>query len=74
MYVDDLIITGNNVDHILCLKKKIVDTFEMTNIYLLKLFLGIQVLKMDDGIISSHPKYALDILERVKLNDCKSCV
>ena len=31
LYVDDLVINGNNVDLILGLKKQLDDTFEMTN-------------------------------------------
>ena len=62
-YVDDLFIIGNNVDLILGLKKQIADTFEMTNLGLLHLFLSIQVLQMDDGIFISQPKYAFDLLK-----------
>ena len=72
-YVDDLVINGNNVKLILVLKKQLVDTFEMSNLGLWHLFLGIQVLQMDDGIFISRTKYALDCLKRFKLDDYKSC-
>ena len=62
-YVDDLVITGNNVNMILGLKKHLADVFEMISIGLLHLFLGIQILQMDDGIFLSQPKYALYILK-----------
>jgi hypothetical protein len=51
LYVDDLVITGSNVDLSLGLKKQLVDTLEITDLGLLHLFLGIQVLQMDDDII-----------------------
>jgi hypothetical protein len=53
--VDDLVIARRNVDLILGLKKKIVDTFEMID-----LGRGIQFLQMDDGIFISQPKYVLN--------------
>jgi histone deacetylase 1/2 len=64
LYIDDLVITKSNVDINLDLKKQLVDTFEMTNLGLLHLFLGIQVLHMDDGIFISQPKYVWNILEK----------
>ena len=69
LYVDDLFITRNNVNMILGLKKQLVDTFEMIYLGLLNLFLGIQILRTDDGIFLSQPKYALDILKRFKMDD-----
>jgi hypothetical protein len=62
LYVDDLVITGSNVNLILGLKKQLANTFEMIDLGLLHLFLGIQVLQMDDGIFISQPKYVLNIL------------
>ena len=73
LYVDDLIITRNNVHLILGLKKQLANTFEMTNLGLLNFFMGIQMLQMDDGIFLSQHKHALDILKRFQINDCKSC-
>lgn len=48
--------------------------FEMIEPGLLHLFLGIQVLQMDDGIFLSQPKYVLDLLKRFKIEDCKACL
>ena len=70
-YVDDLVIYGNNVDLILSLKKWVVDTFEMTNLGILHLFLGIKVIQINDGIFLSQPKYDLDVLKWFKMDDCK---
>ena len=63
LYVDDLVINGNNFDLILGMKKQLADTFEMTNLGLLHFFLGIQILQMNDGIFISQPKYDLDLLK-----------
>ena len=53
--VVDLVINGNNVNMILGLKKQLVDIFEMGNLGILHLFLGIQELQMDDNISNSQP-------------------
>ena len=63
LYVDDLVMTGNNVNLILGLKKQLANTFETTDLILFHFFLGIQVLQMDDDIFISQPKYALDLLK-----------
>ena len=41
MYVDDLIITGNNDDHIAQVKKEIHESFKMTDLGLLHYYLGV---------------------------------
>ena len=50
LYVDDLIITRNNVNLILGLKKQLEDTFEMADLVMLQLFLVFKILQMDDVI------------------------
>jgi hypothetical protein len=49
------------------------DTFEMIDLGLLHFSLGIQVLQLDDGIFNSQLKYALDLLKRFKMEDCRPC-
>jgi len=55
------------------LKEKLVDTFKMTDLGILHFFLDIQVLKMDDGIFLSQPKYVLSLLQRLKMEVYKPC-
>ena len=43
VYVDDFVITGNNLDIILELKRQIPATFEMTDFGILHYFLGLKV-------------------------------
>jgi hypothetical protein len=50
LYVDDLHITRSTANFILGFKKRIKNTFEMTNLGLLHFFLGIQASQMDDDI------------------------
>jgi hypothetical protein len=67
VYVDDLVMTGNNIDLIFRLKKQLVDTFDMTDLGLLHYFLGLQVLPLTDGLFLSQSKYVLDLLTCFKM-------
>ena len=71
IYVDDLVITGNNLDLIVGLKRQLVETFEMIDLGLLHFFLGLQVLPMYNGFFLSQSKYVLDLLRRLNLDDYK---
>ena len=71
LYVDDLVIVGNNVDLILGLKRQLTDSFEMTDLRLLRFFMGIPILQRHDGIFLSQPKYVLSLLKRFNMDDCK---
>jgi hypothetical protein len=73
VYVDDLVITGNNIDLILILKKQLVDTFDMTDLGLLHYFLSLQVLPLSDGLFLSQSKYVMDLLNHFKMVDYKPC-
>jgi hypothetical protein len=63
MYVDDLIIMGNNDDHIAQVKKELHVGFKMTDLGLLHYYLGIEVFKRPHHIFISHSKYAVEILQ-----------
>ena len=54
LYVDDLILTGNDKALIGEIKKAIKNEVEMTNLGLLKYFLGTEVKQMHDGIFISQ--------------------
>lgn len=70
--VDDLFITGNNANLILCLKKQFTHNFEMNNLGLLYFLFGIQYLQLDDGILLLWPKYVMDLLKWFKLEHYKT--
>ena len=53
LYVDDLIITGNQLISIQKLKENLKNEFEMTNLGLLHYFLGLKIWNMADGIFLS---------------------
>ena len=63
LHVNDLVITGNNFNLILGLKKQLADTFEMIDLGIFHFFLGTEILQMKDCIFLFQPKYALDLLK-----------
>ena len=71
VYVDDMIITGNDEEEITRLQKELATEFEMKNLGGLKYFLGIEVSRSKQGIFLSQRKYVLDILTKVGMLECK---
>ena len=73
VYVDDPIITYNNLDLILGLKRQLDATFELIDLGILHYFLGLKFFPLFDGIFIYQPKYSLDILKHFKMGYCKLC-
>ena len=71
VYVDDIIITGNDQEGIQKLKQHLFYHFQTKDLGKLKYFLGIEVAQSQHGILISQRKYALDILEETGMLDCK---
>ena len=71
IYVDDMIITGDDIEKISRLQGQLATEFEMKNLGGLKYFLGIKVTRSKKGIFLSQSKYVLDLLSEVGLLDCK---
>jgi hypothetical protein len=69
VYIDELIITVNNNDIIIRLKKKLVDSFDMTDLGTLHYFMGFQVLPLCDGFFISQSKYVMDRLTHFMMDD-----
>jgi Reverse transcriptase (RNA-dependent DNA polymerase) len=70
LYVDDLIFMGNNEKMIKEFKEVTTQEFEMTDLGLMKYFLGIQVRQDKIGIFVSQEAYAKDILKKNKMDEC----
>ena len=71
IYVDDMIIIGNDIEEISRLQGQLASKFEMKNLGGLKYFLEIEVSKSKQGIFLSQRKYVLDLLSKMGLLDCK---
>ncbi|CAL8998309.1 unnamed protein product [Prunus brigantina] len=71
IYVDDMIITGNDKHEISELQDYLATEFEIKNLGGLKYFLGIEVARSQQGIFLSQRKYVLDLLTETGILDCK---
>ena len=70
VYVDDLFITGSNVQHIVEFKKEMSAQFEMSDLGRLTYYLGLEVSQHQGGITLSQKSYAERILEEAGMKDC----
>lgn len=71
IYVDDIIVTGNNSTFITTLLSQLQTNFALKDLGDLHYFLGIEVLKTSNGLILTQHKYALDLLLKAGMTDCK---
>ena len=60
VYVDDIILTGNDIKEMKLLKTKLAKEFEIKDLGKLRYFLGIEVAQSKKGIYVSQRKYILD--------------
>jgi len=74
LYVDDIILATSSND----LRQSIISLlsyeFAMKNLGPLSYFLGIAVTRHQQGLFLSQKKYAEEILARVGMSSCKSCL
>jgi len=63
MYVDDILLTGNDLTEIQRVKDCLLQQFRIKDLGDLKYFLGIEFSHSKTGIYMSQRKYALDILQ-----------
>ena len=71
VYLEDIVITGNDQDGIQKLKQHVFSHFQTKGLGKLKYFLGIKVAQSNYGMIISQRKYTLDILINTSMLDCK---
>ena len=70
MYVDDIIITGNDMTGITSLFH---GQFHTKDLGILKYFLGVEVMRSKRGIFLSQRKYVLDLLSETGKLAAKPC-
>ncbi|GKD28298.1 ribonuclease H-like domain-containing protein [Tanacetum coccineum] len=71
VYVDDIIIAGNNVAEIEKFKVFLKSKFMIKDLGKLKYFLGIEVVDTEKDICLNHRKYVLDLLSEYGMLACK---
>jgi transposase InsO family protein len=73
LYVDDLIIAGENEDEIITIKRRLSNRFEMKDLGIAKKFLGMEIEYGTDGSIKIHQdQYIQQLLERHGMGDCNA--
>ena len=72
VYVDDIIITGDDQEEIKRLKECLSKEFEVKDLGNLKYFLGIEVARTEKGISLCQRKYTLDLLSDMGMMGCRA--
>jgi hypothetical protein len=72
IFVDDIIITGDDALEVVRLKENLRREFEIKDLGQLRYFLGIQVVRSPRGIVLSQRKYVLDLLDETGMLGCHS--
>ena len=73
VYVDDIIITGNDDSGIASLKSFLHSQFQTKDLGSLKYFLGVEITRSKKGIFLSQRKYILDVLTETGKLGTKPC-
>lgn len=71
VYVDDIILTGDDVEELARIKAGLAVEFEMKDLGKLRYFLGMEVARSREGISVSQRKYVLDLLSETRMLGCK---
>jgi hypothetical protein len=70
VYVNDLVITGTKDAEVAAFKEEMKATFQMSDMWLLSFYLGIEVHQGDSGITLRQTAYAKRVIELAGLTDC----
>ena len=73
MYVDDILITGNNSNLIHQLISQLHSTFALKALGSVDYFLGFEVFRNSSGLYLTQSKYIGDLLRKNSMADCKPC-
>ncbi|KAK2391726.1 putative mitochondrial protein [Trifolium repens] len=63
IYVDDIVLSGNDISEIKSVKTFLNDCFKIKDLGTLRYFLGIEVARSSKGIMINQRKYTLELLE-----------
>nr|KYP44271.1 hypothetical protein KK1_034235 [Cajanus cajan] len=72
LYVDDILIIGNNADFVQHIISKLNKLFPLKDLGELHYFLGIEAKNLNDGkLLLNQSKYDFDLLHKLKMQDAK---
>ncbi|XP_019168916.1 PREDICTED: uncharacterized protein LOC109164824 [Ipomoea nil] len=72
VYVDDIIMMGNDTSPVTVLLHRLATTFKIRDLGTPSFFLGIETLTLGDSFLLSQRRYMQDILSRSGMTDCKA--
>ena len=72
LYVNDMIITGDDLSGIQYLKDFLSQQFEMKDLGHLSYFLGLEITYSTTGLYITQAKYASELLSQARLTDSES--
>jgi histone deacetylase 1/2 len=72
VYVDDIVIASSSSAAVDKLVHALSDTFPIKDLGVLEYFLGLEASRNSGGMTLTQRKYALDLLHRVGMENCKS--
>jgi hypothetical protein len=73
VYVDDLIIMGEQFSELIQFQEEMKKVFRMSDLGALSYYLGIEVRQGSRGMELCQRSYATKLLEKAGLSDCNSC-
>ncbi|KAK8923598.1 hypothetical protein KSP39_PZI019101 [Platanthera zijinensis] len=71
VYVDDILITGNDTAGIQQIKEQLNSAFQTKDLGNLRYFLGLEVARLSDDLVLSQRKYCMDLLHDAGYSGCK---
>jgi hypothetical protein len=74
LYIDDMLIMSNDLEHISQVKQHLSEQFKMSYLGPLGYFLGMRYYNLQRDIISHGPKYIQDLIARSSLSDNRTAV
>ena len=70
VYVDDILMTGNNERYLASMKKEMRKGFEMNGLGYVHYYLGVEVTQYLKSIFLSQKKYIGDLLNKFGMDEC----
>jgi len=71
LYVDDMLVIGNDTRLVEEFKQEMVHAFKMIDLGLMTYFLGIEIKQNENDVFICQKKYAKEILKKFKIKECK---
>ncbi|KAL8149357.1 hypothetical protein AgCh_006393 [Apium graveolens] len=71
VYVDDILLSGNDFSLIKSLKALLHERFSIKDLGAVKFYLGLEVLRNNQGFFLSQHKFIIDLLKSANMEDCK---